>query len=121
MNADIDGGCAVVHPTTSPTATPTRRRPTSSAGRQTRSMADQLAVTLTRIPAHSNAEHCTGHHHEQIEGDPLVAGGTLTMRFGDALETVRARRARRAPRDPPAPQQRARTEKSRRFLLSHAS
>jgi uncharacterized RmlC-like cupin family protein len=52
-------------------------------------VADQLAVTLTRIPAHSDSERGTGHHHEEIEEDSLLTGGRLTMRWGDAIETAR--------------------------------
>ncbi len=51
---------------------------------------DQLAVTLIRIPAHSDVEQGTGHHHEEIEEIYLLTRGTLTMRFFDATETVRA-------------------------------
>lgn len=51
---------------------------------------DQLAVTLIRVPAHCDFEQGTGHHHEEIEEVYLVTRGTLTMRFGDAIETVRA-------------------------------
>ncbi len=53
-------------------------------------MADQLAVTLTRIPAHSDSEQGTGNHHEEIQEDSLLTDGTLTMQLGDAIETVRA-------------------------------
>jgi mannose-6-phosphate isomerase-like protein (cupin superfamily) len=60
---------------------------------------DQLAVTLIRIPAHSDFEQGTGHHHEEIEEIYLVTRGTLTMRFFDQVETVRAPAAVRvAPR-----------------------
>ncbi len=51
-------------------------------------MAAQLAVTLTRIPAHSDSPQGAGHHHEEIEERYLVTHGTPMMRFGDAIETV---------------------------------
>jgi mannose-6-phosphate isomerase-like protein (cupin superfamily) len=51
---------------------------------------DQLAVTLVRIPAHSDFEQGTGHHHDEIEELYLITRGRLTMRFGDAIETVSA-------------------------------
>jgi mannose-6-phosphate isomerase-like protein (cupin superfamily) len=51
---------------------------------------DQLAVTLIRVPAHCDFEQGTGHHHDEIEEVYLVARGTLTMRFGDRIERVRA-------------------------------
>ena len=50
----------------------------------------QLAVTLIRVPAHSDFEQGTGHYHDEIEEIYLVTRGTLTMRFGDEIETVRA-------------------------------
>jgi mannose-6-phosphate isomerase-like protein (cupin superfamily) len=49
-----------------------------------------LAVTLIRVPAHSDFEQGTGHHHEEIEEIYLVTRGTLTMRFGDDIEKVEA-------------------------------
>jgi mannose-6-phosphate isomerase-like protein (cupin superfamily) len=51
---------------------------------------DQLAVTLIRVPAHCDFEQGTGHHHDEVEEVYLVTRGTLTMRFADAIETVRA-------------------------------
>ena len=51
---------------------------------------DQLAVTVIRVPAHSDFEQGTGHHHDETEEVYLVTSGTLTMRFGDSIETVRA-------------------------------
>ena len=44
---------------------------------------EQLAVTLIRVPAHSDFEQGTGHFHEQIEEIYIVTRGTLTMRFGE--------------------------------------
>ncbi len=48
----------------------------------------QVAVTLIRIPPHSDFEQGSGHRHEEIEEVYLLAKGTLTMRFGDEVETV---------------------------------
>jgi mannose-6-phosphate isomerase-like protein (cupin superfamily) len=50
--------------------------------------AEQLAVTLIRIPPHSDFEQGTGHFHDEIEEVYVVTRGTLTMRFGDAVEQV---------------------------------
>jgi hypothetical protein len=50
-------------------------------------VANQLAVNLTRIPAHSDSEQGTGHHHEEIEEDSLLTGGTITR---DCYRTVSA-------------------------------
>jgi len=52
--------------------------------------AEQVAVTLIRIPPHSDFEQGTGHRHDEIEEIYLVTKGTLTMRFGDEIETVAA-------------------------------
>ena len=51
---------------------------------------EQLAVTLIRVPPHSDFEQGTGHFHEQLEELYLVVRGTLTMRFGDDVEQVSA-------------------------------
>ncbi len=62
---------------------------------------EQLAATLIRVPPHSDFEQGTGHHHEQTEELYLLARGTLTMRLGDDVHTVRAPAAVRvAPRTP---------------------
>jgi mannose-6-phosphate isomerase-like protein (cupin superfamily) len=50
----------------------------------------QLAVTLIRVPPHSDFEQGTGHFHDEIEELYLVTSGTLTMRFGDEIRTVNA-------------------------------
>ena len=50
--------------------------------------AEQLAVTLLRIPPHSDFEQGTGHRHSEIEEIYLVTRGTLTMRFGDEVKEV---------------------------------
>jgi mannose-6-phosphate isomerase-like protein (cupin superfamily) len=52
--------------------------------------AQQLAVTLIRIPPHSDFEQGTGHFHDEAEEVYLVASGTLTMRFGDDVAKVTA-------------------------------
>ena len=59
---------------------------------------EQLAITLIRIPPHSDFEQGTGHFHDEIEELYVVTRGTLTMRFGDDVHEVRAEygRARRA-------------------------
>ncbi len=60
---------------------------------------EQLAVTLIRVPPHSDFEQGTGHHHEELEELYLVTRGTLTMRFGDDVRRVEAGTAVRvAPR-----------------------
>src|SRR5829696_7197628 len=51
---------------------------------------EQLAVTLIRVPPHSDFEQGTGHYHEQQEELYLVTRGTLTMRFGDEVQAVTA-------------------------------
>jgi mannose-6-phosphate isomerase-like protein (cupin superfamily) len=62
---------------------------------------EQLALTLMRIPPHSDFEQGTGHYHEEIEELYLVTRGTLTMRFGNEVEEVAAGSvARVAPRTP---------------------
>jgi mannose-6-phosphate isomerase-like protein (cupin superfamily) len=63
--------------------------------------AEQVALTLIRIPPHSDFEQGTGHHHERIEEIYLVTRGTLTMRFGDEVVEVAAGSAARvAPHTP---------------------
>ena len=52
--------------------------------------AQQLAITLIRIPPHSDFEQGTGHRHEEVEELYIVARGTLTMRFGDEVRRVAA-------------------------------
>lgn len=52
--------------------------------------AEQVAVTLIRIPPHSDFEQGSGHRHEEIEEVYLVTRGTLTMRFGEEITTVGA-------------------------------
>ena len=59
--------------------------------------AEQVAVTLIRIPPHSDFEQGSGHKHSEIEEIYLVTRGTLTMRFGEEVETVEAGSAVRVP------------------------
>ena len=61
----------------------------------------QLAVTLIRVPPHSDFEQGTGHFHDEIEELYLVTKGTLTWRLGDDVHEVSAPAAVRvAPRTP---------------------
>jgi mannose-6-phosphate isomerase-like protein (cupin superfamily) len=63
--------------------------------------AEQLSATLIRVPPHSDFEQGTGHYHDEVEELYLVTRGTLTMRFGDDIESVAAPSAVRvAPRTP---------------------
>ena len=63
--------------------------------------AEQIALTLIRVPPHSDFEQGTGHFHDEIEEIYLVTRGTLTMRLGDDLHEVGAGTAVRvAPRTP---------------------
>lgn len=52
--------------------------------------AEQVAVTLIRVPPHSDFEQGTGHRHEEQEEIYLVTRGTLTMRFDDEVREVTA-------------------------------
>ena len=52
--------------------------------------AEQLSITLIRVPPHSDFEQGTGHYHEVTEELYVVARGTLTMRFGDEVQAVAA-------------------------------
>jgi mannose-6-phosphate isomerase-like protein (cupin superfamily) len=61
----------------------------------------QLAVTLIRVPAHSDFEQGTGHVHDEIEELYLITQGTLTMRLGDEVRTVTAPAAVRVDPDTP--------------------
>ena len=51
---------------------------------------EQLAVTLIRIPPHSDFEQGTGHTHEEIEELYIVARGTLTWKLGDDVREASA-------------------------------
>lgn len=48
----------------------------------------QVALTLIRVPPHSDFEQGTGHFHEEIEEVYLVTRGTLTMRLGEDVHEV---------------------------------
>ncbi len=52
--------------------------------------AEQLAVTLVRVPPHCDFEQGTGHTHDVLEEIYVVGRGTLTMRFGDDVVAVPA-------------------------------
>jgi quercetin dioxygenase-like cupin family protein len=60
------------------------RRLTDAAG------CEQLAVTLIRVPPHSDFEQGTGHYHDEVEELYLVTRGTLTMRLADEVHRVSA-------------------------------
>ena len=63
--------------------------------------AEQVAVTQILVPPHSDFEQGTGHFHDEIEEVYIVTSGTLTMRFGEEVETVEAGSAVRvAPKTP---------------------
>ncbi len=51
---------------------------------------EQLAVTLIRVPPHSDFEQGTGHFHDEAEEIYLVTRGTATWRFGDDVVEVEA-------------------------------
>jgi mannose-6-phosphate isomerase-like protein (cupin superfamily) len=51
---------------------------------------NQIALTLIRIPPHSDFEQSTGHSHDDIEEIYLITSGTLTMRFNDDIKKVKA-------------------------------
>jgi mannose-6-phosphate isomerase-like protein (cupin superfamily) len=61
----------------------------------------QLALTFVRVPAHTDFERGTGHVHEEIEELYLVTRGTLTMRCGEDVLSLRAPAAVRV--DPQTP------------------
>ena len=51
---------------------------------------EQLALTLIRVPPHSDFEQGTGHYHRELEELYVVTRGTLTMRLGDDIHAVSA-------------------------------
>ena len=62
---------------------------------------EQVAITLIRVPPHSDFEQGTGHYHDATEELYVVTRGSLTMRFGDEVEKVDAGSVVRvAPRTP---------------------
>jgi quercetin dioxygenase-like cupin family protein len=52
--------------------------------------AEQVAITLIRVPPHADFEQGTGHSHADTEELYLVTRGELTMRFDDDVRTVAA-------------------------------
>jgi quercetin dioxygenase-like cupin family protein len=50
--------------------------------------AEQVALTLIRVPPHSDFEQGTGHYHDEIEEIYLVTRGTITFRAGDDIHKV---------------------------------
>ena len=52
--------------------------------------AEQVAVTLIRVPPRSDLEQGTGHTHSEIEELYIVAKGTVTFRCDDHVEEVEA-------------------------------
>jgi quercetin dioxygenase-like cupin family protein len=52
--------------------------------------AEQVAVTLIRVPPHADFEQGTGHYHDEIEELYIIARGTLTFRAGDDVQRVTA-------------------------------
>jgi quercetin dioxygenase-like cupin family protein len=63
--------------------------------------ADQLSLTLIRIPPHSDFEQGTGHYHDEVEELYIVTRGVLTFRAGDDVFPVPAGSAVRvAPQTP---------------------
>ena len=52
--------------------------------------AEQLSITLIRVPPHSDFEQGTGHYHDGTEELYVIARGTLTMRFEDEVRQVEA-------------------------------
>ena len=52
--------------------------------------AEQLAVTLIRVPPHSDFEQGTGHTHSEIEELYIVAKGTITFRCDEDVCKVEA-------------------------------
>ena len=67
------------------TSVPGEFRPLTDALR-----GEQIAVTLIRVPPHSDFEQGTGHFHDEQEEVYIVATGTLTMRFGDEVRKLSA-------------------------------
>ena len=52
--------------------------------------AEQLSITLIRVPPHADFEQGTGHYHDETEELYVIARGTLTMRFEDEIHSVEA-------------------------------
>jgi mannose-6-phosphate isomerase-like protein (cupin superfamily) len=101
MSSDTGSGYAIVDPDDTEdhyagTDVPGEfRRLTDSLG------CEQLSATLIRVPPHSDFEQGTGHLHSEVEELYLVTRGTLTMRFGEDIHTVKSPAAVRvAPQTP---------------------
>jgi mannose-6-phosphate isomerase-like protein (cupin superfamily) len=52
--------------------------------------AEQLSISLIRVPPHSDFEQGTGHYHDATEELYVIARGTLTMRFEDEIHSIEA-------------------------------
>ena len=52
--------------------------------------AEQLSISLIRVPPHSDFEQGTGHYHDATEELYVITRGTLTMRFEDEIHFVEA-------------------------------
>lgn len=50
----------------------------------------QIALTLIRVPPHSDFERGSGHRHTRTEEVYVVTRGTLTMRFDDDVHRIAA-------------------------------
>jgi mannose-6-phosphate isomerase-like protein (cupin superfamily) len=62
---------------------------------------EQVALTLIRVPPHSDFEQGTGHYHDEVEELYVVTRGTLTFRLADDIHKVGAGTAVRvAPKTP---------------------
>jgi mannose-6-phosphate isomerase-like protein (cupin superfamily) len=99
INHDSTGGYSIVDP-----AEVDNPYDGSEVPGEFRSLTDalgcrELAVTLIRVPAHSDFEQGTGHFHAELEEVYLVTRGTLTMRFGEDVRTVSAPAAVRVDHD----------------------
>jgi mannose-6-phosphate isomerase-like protein (cupin superfamily) len=82
---------------------------------------EQVAVTLIRIPPHSDFEQGTGHTHDEIEELYLVTRGTLTMRFGDDIVAVPAGSAAIVPARTPRSHRNERDEPVELWAISPVS
>src|SRR3954447_7186074 len=82
---------------------------------------EQLAVTLIRVPPHSDFEQGTGHTHDEIEEVYVVTRGTLTMRLGDDVHLVGAGTAVRVAARPPPPPRNGRGEPVELWAISPVS
>jgi quercetin dioxygenase-like cupin family protein len=51
---------------------------------------EQVALTLIRVPPHSDFEQGTGHYHDEVEELYIVTRGTLTFRLGEDIHKVPA-------------------------------